>query len=62
VLMIDPICRRYGIRMIVVDRPGIGATPVVPLEKRIEISCRTSCVALPSITQRGLAERDLRDR
>jgi hypothetical protein len=48
--MIDPICRRYGIRMIVVDRPGIGATPVVPLEKRIEISCRTSCVALPSIT------------
>jgi hypothetical protein len=28
--------------MIVVDRPGIGATPVVPLEKRIEISCRKS--------------------
>jgi hypothetical protein len=40
--MIDPICRRYGIRMIVVDRPGIGATPVVPLDKRIEISCRKS--------------------
>jgi hypothetical protein len=28
--------------MIVVDRPGIGATPVVPLEKRIEIACRKS--------------------
>jgi hypothetical protein len=39
-LMLDPICKRYGIRMIVVDRPGIGATPVVPLEKRIEVSCR----------------------
>jgi hypothetical protein len=40
---VDPLCRRYGVRMIVVDRPGIGATPVVPLNKRIEVACRTSC-------------------
>jgi hypothetical protein len=28
--------------MIVVDRPGIGATPSVPLEERVEVACRTS--------------------
>jgi hypothetical protein len=32
--------------MIVVDRPGIGATPVVPLDQRIQVSCRKSLPAL----------------
>lgn len=35
----DPLCRRYGIRLIAVDRPGVGATPMVPLENRIRLSC-----------------------
>jgi len=47
--MIDPLCKRYGIRMIVLDRPGIGATPVVPLEKRIEVSCRKSCTSFHAL-------------
>lgn len=36
--------------MIVVDRPGIGATPVVPLEKRIEVSCRKSYTSYHLLT------------
>lgn len=40
---VDPLCKRYGVRMIVVDRPGIGATPVVPLAERVEVSCRELC-------------------
>lgn len=39
---LDPICNQYGVRMIVVDRPGIGATPTVPLETRVQTSCRMS--------------------
>lgn len=36
----DQLCRQRGIRMIVVDRPGCGATPMVPLEQRLEMSSR----------------------
>jgi hypothetical protein len=46
---VDPLCRRYGVRMIVVDRPGIGATPVVPLNKRIEVACRTYFFTLSTL-------------
>ncbi|KAL7422437.1 hypothetical protein Q5752_003085 [Cryptotrichosporon argae] len=35
----DPILRRRGIRMICVDRPGLGATPPVPLADRLRVSC-----------------------
>jgi pimeloyl-ACP methyl ester carboxylesterase len=36
----DPLASLFGVRLIAVDRPGVGATPVVPLEDRIRISCR----------------------
>lgn len=39
---VDQLCRTKGIRMIVVDRPGCGATPMVPLADRFKIS---SCVS-----------------
>nr|XP_031864044.1 uncharacterized protein CI109_000688 [Kwoniella shandongensis]KAA5531116.1 hypothetical protein CI109_000688 [Kwoniella shandongensis] len=35
----DPLARSYGIRLIVVDRPGCGGTGEVPLDERIERSC-----------------------
>ncbi|GFZ50912.1 hypothetical protein JCM24511_08670 [Saitozyma sp. JCM 24511] len=35
----DPLANLFGVRLIAVDRPGVGATPVVPLEDRIRISC-----------------------
>ncbi|WVR09508.1 hypothetical protein IAU60_006576 [Kwoniella sp. DSM 27419] len=35
----DPLAKAYGIRMIVVDRPGCGGTGQVPLGERIERSC-----------------------
>ncbi|WRT68510.1 uncharacterized protein IL334_005486 [Kwoniella shivajii] len=35
----DPLLKRYGVRMIVVDRPGCGGTGEVPLIERIERSC-----------------------
>lgn len=36
---VDPLAKRYGIRLILVDRPGVGATPSVDLADRIDISC-----------------------
>ncbi|OCF44038.1 hypothetical protein I317_02146 [Kwoniella heveanensis CBS 569] len=35
----DPLAKLYGVRMIVVDRPGCGGTGEVPLVERIESSC-----------------------
>ncbi|WVF67572.1 hypothetical protein IAT40_002330 [Kwoniella sp. CBS 6097] len=35
----DPLAKLYGVRMIVVDRPGCGGTGEVPLVERIEKSC-----------------------
>ncbi|WVQ72118.1 hypothetical protein IAR50_001663 [Cryptococcus sp. DSM 104548] len=35
----DPLAIRYGIRLVVVDRPGTGGTGQVPLSERIERSC-----------------------
>ncbi|KAK8854694.1 hypothetical protein IAR55_003433 [Kwoniella newhampshirensis] len=35
----DPLAKSYGVRMIVVDRPGCGGTGEVPLVERIERSC-----------------------
>ncbi|BEI79951.1 hypothetical protein CcaverHIS002_0104800 [Cutaneotrichosporon cavernicola] len=36
----DPLAAGHGIRLIVVDRPGTGATPMVPLPERIDTSCQ----------------------
>jgi pimeloyl-ACP methyl ester carboxylesterase len=36
----DPLAAGHGIRLIVVDRPGTGATPMVPLPDRVDTSCR----------------------
>ncbi|ORX38407.1 Alpha/Beta hydrolase protein [Kockovaella imperatae] len=35
----DPLAKRYGIRLIAIDRPGVGAIPMVPLKDRIRSSC-----------------------
>ncbi|WVQ80175.1 hypothetical protein IAT38_002280 [Cryptococcus sp. DSM 104549] len=35
----DPLAKVFGVRMIVVDRPGCGGTGQVPLGERIERSC-----------------------
>ncbi|TYJ55771.1 hypothetical protein B9479_003549 [Cryptococcus floricola] len=35
----DPVAIKYGIRLIVVDRPGTGGTGQVPLNERIARSC-----------------------
>lgn len=35
----DPLAAGYGLRLIIVDRPGVGAVPMVPLADRIEVSC-----------------------
>lgn len=35
----DPLAAKFGVRMIVIDRPGCGGTGQVPLEERIERSC-----------------------
>ncbi|WVQ95057.1 hypothetical protein IAU59_002149 [Kwoniella sp. CBS 9459] len=35
----DPLAKLYGVRMIVVDRPGCGGTGEVPLIERIDKSC-----------------------
>nr|ODN91925.1 hypothetical protein L203_01179 [Cryptococcus depauperatus CBS 7841] len=34
----DPLAKKYGVRMIVVDRPGCGGTGQIPLDQRIERS------------------------
>ncbi|CAK9779610.1 unnamed protein product [Cutaneotrichosporon oleaginosum] len=36
----DPLAAGHGIRLIVVDRPGTGATPMVPLPERMNTSCQ----------------------
>lgn len=35
----DPLARRYGVRLIVLDRPGVGGTGGVSLDKRVRTSC-----------------------
>ncbi|ORY35505.1 Alpha/Beta hydrolase protein [Naematelia encephala] len=42
----DPLCKHYGIRLIAIDRPGVGATPNVPLEDRIATSCNMTVSVL----------------
>ena len=39
-VLIDRMCRAKGIRMIVVDRPGCGATPLVSTQDRFKVSSR----------------------
>lgn len=41
-LIVDQLCREKGIRMIVVDRPGCGATTPVGTEDRFKTSSRES--------------------
>lgn len=38
----DPLAKRYGIRLIVLDRPGVGGTGAVGLADRIKVSCGES--------------------
>ncbi|KAJ9108326.1 hypothetical protein QFC20_003487 [Naganishia adeliensis] len=37
-IQLEPLARRYGVRLIAVDRPGCGGTPWVDLEERIDKS------------------------
>jgi hypothetical protein len=37
-ILFDGICRKLGIRLVAIDRPGCGATPMCPLKDRIKVS------------------------
>ncbi|OWZ37645.1 hypothetical protein C351_04511 [Cryptococcus neoformans c8] len=46
---LDPLAAKFGVRMIVIDRPGCGGTGQVPLEERIERSCEMAVSVLESL-------------